>query len=259
MPIVGSFPVTLLNGTTGDATQVMAILNFIAAQVNANALALGVPSKGALIGPPQLITTTIVYNPSPVPGSILAILIGDGGAGGGAAITGVGVVSTGTGGGGGAVTIDYYTSGFVGQTITVGTGGLGVAGGVGGSGTGTSFMGVTAGGGVGGTRQGPAAPNYIEPGPRGGIPVSSTLYFNYGDDGGMALCVAPGSGLGGYGGASGLGGGWRQGAGPLSGSGNNNPAFGGGGSGALNLPSQGAALPGGNGGPGCAIIFPFSS
>ncbi|MBY4771767.1 tail fiber domain-containing protein [Burkholderia ambifaria] len=37
MSIIGNFPNTLSNGTTADATQVMADLNYIATQVNANA------------------------------------------------------------------------------------------------------------------------------------------------------------------------------------------------------------------------------
>lgn len=45
MPIIGSLPVTLLNGTTADATQVMADFNFIAAQVNANAASAGANSN----------------------------------------------------------------------------------------------------------------------------------------------------------------------------------------------------------------------
>lgn len=38
--IIGTLPVTLQNGTTADATQVMSDLNFIVNQVNANAAAL---------------------------------------------------------------------------------------------------------------------------------------------------------------------------------------------------------------------------
>lgn len=37
MPIIGTLPVTLVNGTTADATQVQSDLNFIVNQVNANA------------------------------------------------------------------------------------------------------------------------------------------------------------------------------------------------------------------------------
>lgn len=41
MAIIGSLPSTLTNGTTADATQVMADFNFIANQVNANATPVG--------------------------------------------------------------------------------------------------------------------------------------------------------------------------------------------------------------------------
>lgn len=41
MPIIGAFPYTLTNGTTADATQVMADLNKIRNDVNANAASLG--------------------------------------------------------------------------------------------------------------------------------------------------------------------------------------------------------------------------
>lgn len=43
MAIVGTLPITLTNGTTADATQVMADLQFIVDQVNANALPAGTP------------------------------------------------------------------------------------------------------------------------------------------------------------------------------------------------------------------------
>lgn len=50
MAIVGTLPVTLANGTTADASQVMSDLNFIANQVNANATPLtgGSPTLAAL-------------------------------------------------------------------------------------------------------------------------------------------------------------------------------------------------------------------
>lgn len=41
MPIIGTLPATLTNGTLADATQVMADFNFIVSQVNANAAAGG--------------------------------------------------------------------------------------------------------------------------------------------------------------------------------------------------------------------------
>ena len=43
MAIIGAIPVTLTNGTTADATQVMQDLNFVQSQVNANAAALAGP------------------------------------------------------------------------------------------------------------------------------------------------------------------------------------------------------------------------
>lgn len=53
MAIIGALPSTLTNGTTADATQVMADLNFIASQTNANAagLAGGNTFSGAQIVP----------------------------------------------------------------------------------------------------------------------------------------------------------------------------------------------------------------
>lgn len=41
MAIIGTLPITLTNGSTADATQVMSDFNFIVNQVNANATALG--------------------------------------------------------------------------------------------------------------------------------------------------------------------------------------------------------------------------
>lgn len=40
MPIIGSYPITLANGTLEDANQVMVDFNYVAAQVNANAAQL---------------------------------------------------------------------------------------------------------------------------------------------------------------------------------------------------------------------------
>lgn len=40
MAIIATYPTTLVNGTTGDATQVMSLFNFIQSQVNSGALAL---------------------------------------------------------------------------------------------------------------------------------------------------------------------------------------------------------------------------
>lgn len=63
-PIVGAFPFQLVNGTTADATQVMADFNFLAAQVNNNAqpvasvAALTPVYVSAVGGTPNAITLT---------------------------------------------------------------------------------------------------------------------------------------------------------------------------------------------------------
>ncbi|WP_105132358.1 tail fiber domain-containing protein [Burkholderia sp. BE12] len=61
--IIGNLPVTLQNGTTADASQVMSDLNYIANQVNANAMPADVQSLSvnsvtitAVGNPPQLLT-----------------------------------------------------------------------------------------------------------------------------------------------------------------------------------------------------------
>lgn len=63
--IIGTLPVALSNGTTADASQVMADLNFIVNQVNANALPIGTSSMPNLasIGPVPTVTLTVTFDP----------------------------------------------------------------------------------------------------------------------------------------------------------------------------------------------------
>ncbi|HDR8957028.1 tail fiber domain-containing protein [Burkholderia vietnamiensis] len=63
--IIGNLPVALSNGTTADASQVMADLNFIVNQVNANALPNGASSMPnlAAIGPVPTLALTVTYDP----------------------------------------------------------------------------------------------------------------------------------------------------------------------------------------------------
>ena len=115
-----------------------------------------VSQPGRQLGSQRLFGSTQAYVPSLGTNAVLLEYIGGGGAGGGAIQTGAGQCSAGAGGGSGGFGRKYLTSGFSGQTITIGAGGGGVVGGTGGTGGSTSFGSICfATGGFGGTVGGP--------------------------------------------------------------------------------------------------------
>lgn len=111
---------------------------------------------GTLIGV-RVITTTGTYTPTAGTNSVIIYLVGGGGGGAGAPATGAGQTSAGGPGGYGGTVIHRMTSGFSGQTVTIGAAGAaGTAGGNGGSGGSSTFGAIlTAGGGGGGGAVGP--------------------------------------------------------------------------------------------------------
>lgn len=162
MGIIGTLPVQLANGTIADASQVMADLNFIANQVNANAqpagsyLLPGFISPGSLVNI-QVFTASATYTPIANATKAIIEMVGAGGAGGGAAATGSSQYSVGSGGCGGAYFKLWIPSGlqtYSGISLTVGAGGAGVSGANGNAGGNTLFGAAgafaTAVGGAGG-------------------------------------------------------------------------------------------------------------
>lgn len=176
--IIGTLPANLQNGTNADASQVMADLNFIVNQVNANAqpagtyLQPGFISPGALVGV-QVIAATGAYTATSGATKGLIEMCGGGGAGGGAVGIGSSGQSGGSGGAAGNFLRLWIPSGlqsYSGTTVTIGAGGVGSAGANGGAGGNTTFGSVaTAYGGQGGV----AGPNYT--GPIGGAASSWLL------------------------------------------------------------------------------------
>ena len=182
--IIGTLPNNLQNGTIADASQVMADLNFIVNQVNANAIAAGTTVPGAFLGT-QVFTSSGTYTPTTGMTKVIGIAQGGGGAGGGASGAVGGNVSLGAPGGAGTWAQFFLTSVQVGasQIITIGGGGAGAAGGNGFAGGVTSIGTlISCPGGVGGTTSvNVAAPAQIGNGSStgGGLPTGSGTILSY--------------------------------------------------------------------------------
>jgi hypothetical protein len=217
----------------------------------------GNSNAGRFIGV-QRITTTGTYTPTPGTTSIVVELVGGGGAGGGCAITGAGQYTVGGGGGSGAYTKTRLTSGFSGQTVTIGLGGIGITTGTN-PGSSTSFGALaSAAGGVGGESQGPSNVVFTAKGGNGGVAaVSGNILNSSGTSGAIGVSGSSTTGSQGGPGAPGPFGGGGNGAvsGTGTGGAGSGPGAGGGGSG--NNPSQATARPGGNGADGIAIIWEY--
>lgn len=198
-----------------------------------------------------------VYTPTPGTTSIVVEVQGGGGAGGGAAATGAGAMSIGSGGTAGAYGLSRLTTGFSGQTVTVGAGGTPNSGTNGGNGGQSSFGAIiTAPGGGGGIRVGPASPGTAGSGaPAGASASGGNIRNTAGSPGGWAFSATATSQFGGIGGASPLGGGGTvttTGATPGAAS-----SFGSGGAGASQGASAGA-LAGGAGAQGIVTIWEYA-
>ncbi|TXJ25374.1 MAG: hypothetical protein E6Q24_14675 [Chitinophagaceae bacterium] len=208
-------------------------------------------------------TSTTGYTPTAGTVSIVVECIGGGGGGAGAAATAAGQSSLGSGGASGSYAIARMTSGFSGQTITIGAGGAGGVGGNNGSAGGATSLGtkLIAGGGNGGNTVPASAATVLARygGEPNGASGSDSLFAASGRLGGTAYLL---NNLlsGGYGaptifGAGGVGG-EISGAGGTSGGA---PAgFGAGGGGAVNGPSQ-SARDGNAGSSGICIVWEYNT
>lgn len=195
------------------------------------------------------VTGSGIYNPSNGTNNILVALWGGGGGGGNASATLAGQISAGGGGGAGGFCFGVLTSGFTGQTLTIG--GAGAGGANGGS---TTFVGLTAGGGFTGGGGSVLTAAGFTLGGKGGVSSGGTIN-GQAQAGGAATILSTTQAITG------------QGAGSLIGMGGlsnfpgsvvtNSAGFGSGGQGALNVGAAGAQA-GGSGRPGCAFIMELS-
>ena len=210
--------------------------------------------SGKAVGVPQVFTVGGTYTPTTGTTSIIVEMVGGGGSGGFAAATGAGTASCGGGGGGGAYTKTRITSGFSGQAVTVGQGGLGINSGSN-NGSASSFGALaTAAGGLGGQFAGPSSQSHSGQGGNGGAQgVTGNIINSSGQPGSAGLFVASGatSFRSGNGGSGPFGGGGASGA-----PGSNATGAGAGGGGSSNTVSS-AAIAGGNGSNGIVIIYEY--
>lgn len=202
------------------------------------------------------ITNTSTFTAGAGTTAVKVRLQGSGAGGGGVAGTGASQIAVGSGGGAGAYSEGYFTSGFNGVTVTIGSAGNGGAATAGGNGGASSFGALmTAPGGTGGSVAGPATAPF-QP-----IATASTVagtggYLNSGGNGCVPTSSASNSSfLGTPGAPSVMGSG-----GSLPATGTNGVAGtnGGGGSGTQQGPS-GGSLTGGAGGKGFCIIEEYGS
>jgi hypothetical protein len=239
--------VAIANGGTAATTAAQALIN------------LG--ATGRLIGT-QVFTSTAVYTATSGTNSVVAELVGGGAGGGGCTVTAAGQLSLGGGGGGGGYVKSRITSGFSGQTVTVGAAGIGQAGLAGTAGTASTFLTLSAGGGAPGAAAAASTGSAVGGG-AGGVATGGNLINIAGGLGATAFGVfATGIWLSGTGGASHYGAGATSVAASTTvGSGATGGAapvgYGGGGGGAVSGPSTGTR-PGGNGTPGIVIIYEYS-
>lgn len=184
-----------------------------------------------------------------------------GGAGGGAPTTAAGQTSAGGGGAGGSYGETWYSANALdaSYTVTVGTGGVGVALTTGGSGTSSSFGSlVTATGGNGG---GVTTAGTTNTGVNGADSTGQTVVADMivkGGGGGAAMRLATQGAIGGVGGNSHLGNGAR-GKAVTTGvvAGDIGQGYGGGGSGGVNGSTGNTGVAGGDGAPGIVIVTTF--
>lgn len=250
--IIGTLPVTLQNGTTADATQVMADFNFIVSQVNANGLSTSFIAPGTLLNV-QVFTSSATYTPNVNATKAIVRAMGGGGAGGGTLATSGGQAAAGVGGGAGAYLEGLINTGLTSQTVTIGNGGSGVSGGIGGAGGATSFGTTFIAGGGGGGNAGAngTPPNQLLGGGAGGVCSGSGLILVAG----RGQAGAPGYTIGISAVMNGFGGSTQWGSGGTLNSGA--AGFGAGGAGA-GVGQNAAAAAGNPGSLGILLVYEFA-
>lgn len=211
--------------------------------------------KGRLLGV-RRITATQVNTPTPGTKFCVVKLCGGGGGAGGAPATGVGQASVSSGGGGGSYSEGIFFTGFAGITVTIGTGGVGGTGVSGAVGQASSFGTLlTAPGGAAGSSAGPSPSAFFAAGSQlGSIGTGGNIFACSGGSSMYSTVLSPNTLQMGVSGSSMFGYGY---SGVVGLPGTNASAYGVGG-GPTALLASAAALKGGNGAPGVAIIWDFS-
>lgn len=208
-------------------------------------------------------TSTTAYTPTPGTVSIVVECIGGGGGGAGAPATAAGQSANGSGGASGSYAIARMTSGFSGQTITIGAGGAGGVGGANGSTGGATSFGtkLIASGGLGGNFIGASAANISA---RyggdvvGGASGTDSLFAAAGRQGGTSYILQT-LNSGGYGASSVFGAGGVGGE-VVSGATNGGASTGyGSGAGGGCLGPANSAVNGGLGSPGICIVWEYNT
>jgi hypothetical protein len=212
----------------------------------------------------QTFSANATYTPTTGTNKVIIKAVGAGGGGGGVSTASSGQAASAAGGGAGAYAEGYFTSGFSGIPLTIGTAGsAGASGGGNGGNGGTTSAGslITATGGSGGTGStaGSTFPTFLGGGFGSAATSGANLVSAKGGDSPLAIALSSTQAQSGAGGQSQLGSGasGRATGGAASGPGSASPSAGGGGSGALALPGA-PANAGGAGGGGYIIIFEYA-
>ena len=272
--LTATTPVGVASGGTGRATltahgvllgEGTAAINQTSAGTTGQALISQGASSDPIFGAPtgalinvQRITATGTYTATTGTNSVIIELLGGGGAGGGSVATAAAQQSCAGSGAAGAFCKTRLTSGFSGQTVTIGAGGTPAAGAVGGNGAQSSFGAILTAPGGGGGQISAATATTSSADASGGTPAAiatgGTLVNARGTGGGGAAAILgaafprnPGAGTL-YGGG---------GDAVANGNGNAAGGFGSGGGGNI-LTASMAAVSGGAGAPGVCIIYEYA-
>lgn len=211
--------------------------------------------SGRLLGI-KVFTSGGTYTPTTGTAAVYVKVQAGGGAGGGTPATSAGQSAAGGGGAAGTYAEGYYTTGFSGVTITVGSAGAAASGANGGAGGSSSFGALLSCPGGAGGSVGTASTAWVTAGAAmTSAPTGTSLLYMRGQAGEQSVVISATASRSGAGGATAFGSGgpglWSSSAG-LAGVG-----FGSGGGGA-NASASTAAQTGSAGNPGIVEIFEFS-
>ncbi len=214
-------------------------------------------TPGRLIGV-QVFITSGVYTPTSGTKSIIVELVGGGGGSGGTAATGTSTIAQSIGGGGGAYAKSRLTSGFAGQSVTVGAPGAGGAAGnnngaVGGASSFGSLV-VAPGGSLGAGSAAISPVAMVANGGNSAEPTGANLIGKAGEAATSAFAYTTLGSLSSKGGGSPFGTGGHM----PSGSGFRAPSGYGAGPSGVYAQNSATAQAGGNGAPGLVLIYEYA-
>jgi hypothetical protein len=256
--------VALTPGTSGN------VLTTQGAGANPKWDAAGSAGTGRLLGIQVFASHgTSTYTPAGGTTQVQVLTIGAGGGGGSTFHTSGSEISIANGGGAGAACMAFYTTGFSGATVTVGTGGAGGTSlGNGAAGGNSSFVGsgstsqTTNGGAGGGAGINSAPPGYSGSayGSGGAGPGASSgqIFFAPGAAGEYGMYLTTANAKPTFGGASILGGGGLNPGLTSGAAGSNATSPGAGGGGAASTTSSGTSFAGGAGADGLVVVWEYS-